>query len=182
MDPLVDDILIYVLTFAGDKQTLARASETCKDMLKAARSPVLWRPHYLSFFPPVLRLTIESKHIGSMTYYRCEIGPYPGWKNVNDPITTKLFLCDNPKHYTNTIEVPKNVKFKNLFRACAKRTLFLRKKKLFKSNTPTKLRKIKRLRRELSELEVPIEELARVNMMLEPFVLRLKTSHLFSVS
>lgn len=110
-----------------DINSIANLSECNKYLYKLCRENWVWEDFYRSLFKPKYIITSKSKHIGPVTYFKCQVGSYPGWDNVHTELN---LICNNPLHYTNIELCNKNFRWKNLFKMCAKRKYTLDKKKI----------------------------------------------------
>lgn len=163
---LPEDILvmtIFLKFLENDILAVATFGACSKECLKISRNNKYWRQYYYTLFDKKYKITGKSKHIGPQTYFRCGIGLRPlSWKDVNVEVDTEE-KCDIVSHYNHLEEVIRPIRWRNVFRMCARRKYTLRKKELHLSKSA--IRKMRRLQFQLESLEKPYYEGKMVNRL-----------------
>lgn len=113
------DLINLIITYLVlDVKSICNLSTCNQYFLKICRYNRYWVEYYQSLFSKYhfLKLGPNSVHDGPVTYFKCKVGVYNGWAASHDPLN---IVCTNPKHNSNLIQKP--VRFKNVFKQCAKR-------------------------------------------------------------
>ena len=108
LNKLPDDI-INILLNNMDYHTLGKWCSLSDYTNKIGSTNELWKPHYDSFFDRMV-ITNNSTHIGAVTWARCNVGDYPGWEKMHDPVDLK---CKCKEHYFNLEKKVLKRQFKN---------------------------------------------------------------------
>jgi len=155
---LSDDYLFLILDFLNtDIKSLVSLSSCNSFFLKYCRQHKILIKYYRSLFPHSKQITEKSIHNIDLTYFNCNLGEYEGWDKVHNILDPKKYNCTNIKHYSDTEIVPKNVKWKNLFKMCAIRTHTLNKSKYSWTNHDKN--KLEYFEAKIKHLKIKIDKL-----------------------
>lgn len=157
MNNLTIDTIYAILEYINikDIKTISRLSSCNKYLLSICRDTRVLNHFYNTLLPQKYNIKYTDKHYGPHTFYRCGVGPYPGWNKVNNEIkrTNKLY-CVNNKHYkVSTIE--KTLYKKNPFKQLTKKYYEIKSKQIPRW-TPTKEIKLLELKNEEMKIKLDI--------------------------
>ena len=94
IDIIPEDILGIIMEKLNmfDHSKFSMINETCYNL---GNSNYYWKKHYNKLLDNYY-IGPNSVHNGPVTYYKCNVGPYPGWGNIHTPLALE---CNKKDHY-----------------------------------------------------------------------------------
>ena len=99
---LPEDLVGVIISHLSSIEAVSLLASTCKTFQKRCNGNDVWKRFYAQYVDQRY-IPNDAKHIGVVTWNRCSVGPYPGWRYSNEPIFEEEGhgRCKNKDHYND---------------------------------------------------------------------------------